>query len=94
MLAIAQHRARGIVIGEMMGEGETHADGGGELGAVAARSEQPDRRQRDVGRHGVHVAERMAFGKTATLEQQQFLEALEKIVALARVLPGAAAHTR
>ena len=31
----------------------------------------------------------MIFRKTAALEQQQFLEALEEIVALARVLPGA-----
>ena len=89
MLAIAQHRARGVVIGEMMRKGETHADRGGELGAVAARSEQPDRRQRDVGRHGMDVAERMAFGKAVALEQQQFLKALEKVVAFARVLPAA-----
>ena len=73
----------------MMGEGEAHADRGGELGAVAARAEEPDRRQRDIGRHRVHVAERMAFRKSAALEQQQFLEAFEEVVALARILPGA-----
>ena len=73
----------------MMREGEAHADGGGKLGAVSARAQQPDRRQRDVGGHGVHVAERMVVRKTAALEQQQFLEAFEKVVALPRVLTGA-----
>ena len=81
MLAIAQHRACRIVIGEMMSEREAHADGGGKFGAVAARTEQPDRRQRHIGRHRAHVAERMAFRKAAALQQQQFLEAFEKIVA-------------
>ena len=72
-----------------MREGEAHADRGGKLRAVAAGTKQPDRRQRDVGRHRADVAERMAFGKAAALEQQQFLEALEEVVALARILPAA-----
>ncbi len=40
----------------------------------------------------MHVAERMTFRKAAALEQQELLESLKKVVALARVLPGAQAH--
>ena len=40
-------------------------------------------------RHRMHLAERMAFRISAALEQQQFLEAFEEIVALARILAGA-----
>ncbi len=85
-LAIAQHRGDRVVIGEMMREGKPGADHGGELRAVAARAEQPDRRQRDVLRHGAHVAERMAFRKGVALEQQQLLEALQEIVVVAGIL--------
>src|ERR1700728_540484 len=31
MLPVSQHRARRVIIGEMMGEREAHADGGGKL---------------------------------------------------------------
>ena len=37
----------------------------------------------------MHVAERMAFGKAAAFQQDQFLKAFEKFVAFARVLPAA-----
>ena len=73
----------------MVCKGETHADGGGKLGAVAARTEQPDRRQRDIGRHGTDGAKRMPFRKAAALQQNQFLEAFKELVALARVLAPA-----
>src|SRR5271156_3102422 len=89
MRAVGQDRALRIVLGEMVRESETHAGGSSKFGAVAARAEQPDRRQRDIRRHGMYVAERMAFGKAAAFQQNQFLEAFEKFVAFARVLPAA-----
>ena len=46
-----------------MREREAGADLRRELGAVVARSEQEDRRQRHVGRHRAHVAERMIIRK-------------------------------
>ena len=73
----------------MMREREAHADSGGELGAVAARTEQPDRRQGHIRRHRVDVAERMVKRKAATFEQDQLLKALEKFIAFAGVLPPA-----
>ena len=42
----------------------------------------------------MHVAERMAFGKAAALEQQQFLEAFEEVVALRADPAARAAHRR
>ena len=73
--------------GEMMREGKAGADRGGKLGAVAARAEQMDRRQRDVRRHRPHVAERVALRKSARLDQHQLLEALEEIVVVPHILP-------
>ena len=89
MRAVALHRADRVVLGEMVGESETHPNRGGELGAVAAGAEKPDRRQRDVRRHGMDVAKRMVRRKAAALHQNELLKALEEIVALARVLPAA-----
>ena len=76
-----------------MREGKAGADHSGKLGAVAARAEQPDRRQRNILRHRVDFVERMAFGKLAVLEQQQFLEAFEEIVA-AGILLAPPQHIR
>ena len=73
-----------------MRERETRADMGGELRAVVARAEQIDRRQRDVGRHGAHVAERMIVGEAALLEQQQLLKSVEEIVSRRIVLAAVA----
>ncbi len=70
----------------MVGEGKSGADHGGELRAVSARSEQPDRRQRHVLGHRAYRAERMAFGEAAVLEQHQLLEALQEVVVAASVL--------
>jgi hypothetical protein len=66
-----------------MREGKSRADMCGELGRIAARAEQPDRRQRHVGRHRGDLRERMAGGKALALEQQHLLEAVEEIVLLA-----------
>ncbi len=71
-----------------MREGIARADLGCELRRIIARAEQEDRRQRDVVRHRMHVAERMVCRKTVILEQQQFLEAVEKIVVVGDVLPA------
>src|SRR5262245_24727982 len=71
----------------MMRKRKAGADHGGELCAVAARSEQPDRRQRDVLRHGAHGAKRMPLRKGVALEQDELLEALEEIIAAAGILP-------
>src|SRR3972149_1302439 len=65
------------------------ADRGRELRAIAARAEQENWRQCDVGWHGLHTAERMAFGKAALLESQQLLKAVEEIVGLRIVLAAA-----
>ena len=75
------------MIGEVMREGEASADHSGELRAVAARSEQPDRRKRHVLRHGAHGAERVPFRETAALEQDQFLKPLQKVVIPIHLLP-------
>ena len=61
----------------------------GEFGTVAARAEQPHRRQRHVRGHGVHGAERMALGKAAAFQHDQFLKTLEELITLAGVLPSA-----
>ena len=71
-----------------MREGESGADMGGKLRAVARRAEQIERRQRHVRRHGVDLAKRMALRKQPPLERQQLLEAVEKIVAGRIVLPA------
>ena len=83
-----------IIVREMMREGETSADHRGKLRAIAARAEQPDRRQRHVLRHGAHGAERVAFGEPAALEQDQLLKPLQKVVFAFRCPAGAAAHRR
>ena len=87
LFAVAQHGGNGIVIGKVMREGITGPDHGGELRAVAARAEQPDRWQRDVFGHGADRAERMVFREGAVLEQDELLEALQEIVVAAGVLP-------
>ena len=89
MRAIAQHRADRVVLREMVGESETHTDGGGKLGAIAARPQQPDRRQCNVRRDGMHGAKRMILRKAAALQQEQLLKAFEKIVAFPHVLAAA-----
>src|SRR5713101_5684049 len=80
MLAVEKHRGRGVVGGEMMGECKARPNGGGELRAVIARAQQPDRRQLDIGRHRLDAAERMALGIAPGFQQQQLLEPLQKIV--------------
>src|SRR5262252_7548974 len=72
----------------MVGERVSGADHGGELRAVAARAEQPDRRQLDLLRHGADRAERMAFWKSAAVEQDELLEPLQEIVVTAAILPA------
>ncbi len=89
VLAVAQHRGDRVIVRKMMREREPGADHAGKLCAVAARAEQPDRRQRTVGRHRMHVAERMTLRKGVALEQDQFLKALQEIVVGALLLPAA-----
>src|SRR5581483_1884247 len=81
------HGCCGIVDGEMMREGEAGADLRRELCAVVARSEKPDRRQRDVGWHCVDFVKWMAGWKLARLQKHQLLKALEEVVVLADPLP-------
>ena len=76
----------------MMRERETHADLGGEFRTVVAGAEQPDRRQRRIVGHRHHLVEGMAGRKIAGLPQRQFMQPLEKIVALARDRAGCAAR--
>ena len=52
------------------------------LRAVVARAQEPDRRQRDITRHRVHSAERVIVRKSAPLQQDEFLEAFQKIVGI------------
>jgi len=89
IFAIAEHDARRIVNGEMMRKSETHSARGRERRAVAARPQQPNGRQHDIGRHRAHAAERMTLRKTVFRQQQQFLEAFEEFVAALWVLPHA-----
>ncbi len=84
--AVAHHGGDRIVGREMMGEGERRADHRRKLGAVAARSEEINRRQRHVRRHRAHVAERMTFRIAVLLDQQQLLKAFEEIVIVANIL--------
>ena len=63
-----------------MRERKSHPHHGGEQRAVAARAEEPDRRQRDVLRHRIDTGEGMPLRKSALLEQDELLEALQEIV--------------
>ena len=72
-----------------MRERKTHSDLGGKFGRVIAGAEQPDRRQRRIVRHRHHIVVGMAGREIAGLPQRQFLQPLEKIVALAAVEPAA-----
>ena len=73
----------------MMREREAHADLRCEFGTVVAGAEQPDRRQRRVVRHRHDIVVGMAGREIAGLPQDQFLQPLEKIVALAAIEPAA-----
>ena len=73
----------------MMRERKTHADLRGEFRTVVAGAEQPDRRQRRVVGHRHHIVVGMAGRKIAGLPQRQFVQPLEKIIALAAVEPAA-----
>src|SRR4051812_16297055 len=70
----------------MVGKGEARADCRRELRAIVAGAKQPDRRQRYILRHGMDGVERVTFRKPAALKQQQFLEAIEEIVATRSLL--------
>ena len=73
----------------MMRERKAHADLGGQFRTVVAGAEQPDRRQRRVVGHRHHIVVGMAGRKIAGLPQGQFVQPLEKIVALAAIEPAA-----
>ena len=60
-----------------------------EFRTVVAGAEQPDRRQRRLVGHRHHIVVGVAGRKIAGLPQDQFLQPLEKIVALAAVEPAA-----
>ena len=66
-----------------MRERKAHADLRRQVGAIVARAQQEDRRQRRVGRHRHDMVERMPFREIARLPQHQFHQPLEKIVAIA-----------
>ena len=83
------HRLDRVIGREMMREGEAHADLRGKLRRIIAGAEQPDRRQRRVVGHRHHVVVGMAGGEIAGLPQDQFLQPLQKIVALAAIEPAA-----
>ena len=89
MRLVIRHRLDRVVRREMMRERKTHPDLGGELRTVVAGAEQPDRRQRRIVGHRHHIVVGMAGRETAGLPQDQFLQPLEKIVALAAVEPAA-----
>ncbi len=63
------HRAIGV---DMPREGEADANCGGDLRAVVARTEQPDRRQRDIDRHGPHRPEGVIRRELVGGEGEQF----------------------
>ena len=73
----------------MMRERKAHADLRGEFRTIVAGAEQPDRRQRRIVGHRHHLVVGMAGRKIAGLPQRQFMQPLEKIVALAAVEPAA-----
>ena len=89
MRAVIGHRVDRVMRREMMRERKTHPDLGGEFRTVVAGAEQPDRRQRRIVRHRHHIVVGMASRKIAGLPQRQFMQPLEKIVALAAVEPAA-----
>src|SRR6266481_284412 len=71
----------------MVREGKSCTHGSGELRTVAARSEKPDRRQRDVLRHRAHGTERMTLRKGIVFEQEKLLKPLQKVVFAETLLP-------
>ena len=68
---------------------KTHADLGREFRTVVAGTEQPDRRQRGIIGHRHDIVIGMAGREIAGLPQSQFMQPLEKIVALAAIEPAA-----
>ena len=86
---VVGHGVDGVMRREMMREGKTHPDLRRQFRRVIAGAEQPDRRQRAVVRHRHHIVVGMAGRKPAGLPQDQFLQPLQKIVALAAVEPAA-----
>ena len=87
--AIIGQRGDRVIRGKMMRERKAHADLGGEFRTVIAGAEQPDRRQRRVVGHRHHIVVGMVGRKIAGLPQRQFMQPLEKIVALAAIEPAA-----
>ena len=68
---------------------KTHADLGREFRTVVAGTEQPDRRQRGIIGHRHDIVIGMAGREIAGLPQSQFMQPLEKVVALAAIEPAA-----
>ncbi len=89
MRLVIDHRLDRVVAREMMREREAHAHLRRQFRTVVAGAEQPDRRQRRIVGHRHHVVVGMARRKIAGLPQDQFVQPLEKIVALAAVEPAA-----
>ena len=73
----------------MMGKGKPHPDLGRQFRAVVAGAEQPQRRQRHVVGHRHHLVVGMVGRKIPRLPQGQFMQPLEKIIALAAIEPAA-----
>ncbi len=73
----------------MVRERKAHADLGRKFRTVVAGAEQPDRRQRRIVGHRHHIVVGMAGRKIAGLPQRQFMQPLEKVVALAAIEPAA-----
>ncbi len=84
-VAVMHHGIDCIVGCEMMREGEAHADLGGQFRGIIAGTKQPDRRQPGVVGHGDDVVVGVSRRKFAGLPQDQLVQPLQEIVALAAV---------
>ena len=84
-VAVQPHDRDRVDRGEVVREGEADADLRREPAAIVARAEQPDRRQRRVRGHRRDRPEGVALGEAA-IPEDQLLQALEEIVAAARLL--------
>ena len=89
MRLVVRHRLDRVIARKMMREGKAHAHLRRQFRTVVAGAEQPDRRQRRIVGHRHHIVVGMPWRKIAGLPQDQFVQPLEKIVALAAVEPAA-----
>src|SRR5918998_1791233 len=87
--AVRAHGGGRVRRAEVRGEGVPEAHLSCRLRGVAAGTEQPDRRQPYVARHGDHRAERVVFGEPVAPEGQKLAEPLREVFGPEPVLRAA-----